>query len=40
MYVGSLSFNATETDIRDAFAAFGTVEKAAVITDKGTGQSR
>jgi len=40
IYVGNLSFNATETDIRDAFAAFGTVEKAAVITDKGTGQSR
>jgi len=40
IYVGNLSFNANETDIRDAFAAFGTVEKAAVITDKGTGQSR
>ena len=40
IYVGNLSFNATENDIRDAFAAFGAVEKAAVITDKGTGQSR
>jgi len=38
--VREASFNATETDIRDAFAAFGTVEKAAIITDKGTGQSR
>jgi RNA recognition motif-containing protein len=40
IYVGNLSFNVTETDLREAFQAFGTVEKAAVITDKGTGQSR
>ena len=40
IYVGNLSFNATESDLRDAFQAFGAVEKAAVITDKGTGQSR
>ena len=40
IYVGNLSFNVTETDLREAFQAFGTVEKAAIITDKGTGQSR
>jgi RNA recognition motif-containing protein len=40
IYVGNLSFNATEGDLREAFQAFGTVEKAAIITDKGTGQSR
>jgi len=31
-----LSFNVTESDLREAFQAFGTVEKAAIITDKGT----
>ena len=40
IYVGNLSFSATESDLRDAFQAFGTVEKAAIITDKATGQSR
>ena len=30
----------TESDLREAFQAFGTVEKAAIITDKGTGPSR
>ena len=40
IYVGNLSFSATESDVREAFQAFGTVEKAAIITDKGTGQSR
>jgi len=40
IYVGNLSFNVTEEDLRGAFQAHGTVEKAAVITDKLTGQSR
>ena len=40
IYVGNLSFNTTEADLREAFEAFGTVEKAAIITDKFTGQSR
>jgi cold-inducible RNA-binding protein len=40
IYVGNLSFNVTEEDLRNAFQAHGTVEKAAVITDKLTGQSR
>jgi RNA recognition motif-containing protein len=40
IYVGNLSFNVTEEDLRTAFQAHGTVEKAAVITDKLTGQSR
>jgi cold-inducible RNA-binding protein len=40
IYVGNLSFNVSEADLRDAFQAFGAVEKAAIITDKGTGQSR
>ncbi len=40
IYVGNLSFSVTDSDLREAFAAFGTVEKASVITDRGTGQSR
>ena len=40
IYVGNLSFNLTEDDLRTAFGAFGTVEKAAIITDKMSGQSR
>jgi len=40
IYVGNLSFNVTEEDLRGAFQAHGMVEKAAVITDKLTGQSR
>ena len=40
IYVGNLSFSVTEEDLRQAFQAHGTVEKAAVITDKVSGQSR
>ncbi len=40
IYVGNLSFTVTEDDLRGAFQAFGTVEKAAIITDKMTGQPR
>ena len=40
IYVGNLSFGVTEDELRTAFSAFGTVEKAAVITDKMSGQSR
>jgi hypothetical protein len=40
IYVGNLSFAVTEDDLRTAFQAFGAVEKAAIITDKMTGQPR
>lgn len=40
IYVGNLSFSLTEDELRAAFQAFGTVEKAAIITDKMSGQSR
>jgi len=40
IYVGNLSFNLSEDDLRAAFQAYGTVEKAAIITDKMSGQSR
>ncbi len=40
IYVGNLSFNATEDDIRQAFAAYGQVSSASIVKDKFTGQSR
>jgi RNA recognition motif-containing protein len=40
IYVGNLSFNASEDDLNQAFAAFGAVTSASIIKDKFTGQSR
>lgn len=40
IYVGNLAWEMTEDDLRDAFAAFGQVESARIITDRMTGRSR
>jgi RNA recognition motif-containing protein len=40
IYVGNLSFKATEADLEDLFAAHGKVSKAHVVTDRETGRSR
>ena len=40
LYVGNLSYDATENDLQDAFAAFGTVTDVNLITDRATGRSR
>jgi RNA recognition motif-containing protein len=40
IYVGNLSFEATDDDLRQAFEAFGKVESAQVIRDKVSGRSR
>ena len=40
IYVGSLSYDATDVTIREAFESFGEVASARVIKDKYTGQSR
>ena len=40
IYVGNLSFQATDEDLLAEFGAFGTVKSASVIMDKMTGQSR
>lgn len=40
LYVGNLSFNITENDLQDAFAAHGTVTEANLMMDRATGQSR
>jgi RNA recognition motif-containing protein len=40
IYVGNLSRDASETDLREAFQAFGEVTSASVIKDKYSGESR
>lgn len=40
IYVGSLSFEATEEDVKQTFEAFGKVEKVTIIKDKMTGRPR
>ncbi len=40
LYVGNLNFDTTEDDLRQAFAAHGTVTSARIITDRETGNSR
>jgi len=40
LYVGNLSQDVTEDDLREAFAAFGQVESANVIKDRFSGESR
>lgn len=39
-YVGNLSFNATEEQVRDLFSEFGTIESLAMINDRDTGRFR
>lgn len=40
LYVGNLSYSATEADLRQWFEPHGAVESAALATDRATGQSR
>jgi RNA recognition motif-containing protein len=40
IYVGNLPFSTTNESLQEAFAAYGTVESAKVITDRNTGRSR
>lgn len=40
VYVGNLSFQATEQQVRDLFAEFGAVESVAMINDRDTGRFR
>src|SRR5208283_2306756 len=40
LFVGNLSFNTTENDLQDTFAAHGTVTEANLMTDRTTGQPR
>ena len=40
LYVGNMSFDSSEDDIRRAFEAHGTVDSVAIITDRDTGRPR
>ena len=40
LFVGNISFNTTENDLQDAFAAHGTVLEANLMVDRATGRPR
>ena len=40
IYVGNLPFSATDAEVRELFAAHGTVESVSIITDRDTGRPR
>ena len=40
IYVGNLSYDVTEDELRQEFAAFGEVESVNIITDKHSGRSK
>lgn len=40
IYVGNLSYNTNDEDLREAFEAYGQVESARVMTDRESGRSR
>lgn len=40
IYVGNLSYNVTEEELRQEFAAFGEVESVSLVTDRFSGRPR
>ena len=40
IYVGNLSFDATEEDVQEAFAKYGEVSSVKIVRDRETGRSR
>jgi RNA recognition motif-containing protein len=40
IFVGNLSFSATEDSVRSLFEAYGTVDRVNLITDRDSGQAR
>ncbi len=40
LYVGNLTYKATETDLEELFSQFGTVQSAQIIQDRDTGRSK
>ncbi|HEX8815722.1 MAG TPA: RNA-binding protein [Terriglobales bacterium] len=40
IFVGNLSFNTTEDELRQLFAAYGQVDRVSILTDRDTGRSR
>jgi cold-inducible RNA-binding protein len=40
IYVGNLTFQTTENDLKELFTPFGDVESVSIITDRDTGRSK
>jgi len=40
IFVGNLSFNTNEEDLRQAFEGYGQVDRVSILTDRETGRSR
>jgi RNA recognition motif-containing protein len=40
IFVGNLSFNTSEDELRQIFEAFGQVDRVSILTDRETGRSR
>jgi len=40
IFVGNLSFNTSEDELRQTFEAFGQVDRVSILTDRETGRSR
>ena len=40
IFVGNLSYQATEDDLQSAFSQFGAVERVSIVRDRESGQSR
>ncbi len=40
IFVGNLSFTATEDGVRSMFEAYGAVERVSIVTDRDTGQPK
>jgi RNA recognition motif-containing protein len=40
IFVGNLSYQTTQADLQAAFAAYGSVERVNIVTDRDTGQAR
>jgi len=40
IFVGNLSYGATEDSVRSMFEAYGTVDRVSIVTDRDTGQPR
>lgn len=40
IFVGNLSFNTSEDELRQMFEAFGQVDRVSIMTDRDTGRSR
>lgn len=40
LYVGNLSYNTTDEDVRELFASYGTIESLNLISDRDTGRPK